>query len=63
MGCFSFGEKVADSMRHLRLAHVLPGDDKSKADVRFTSTVEANRGILSREFDTVEKAQQWLLEN
>lgn len=60
--CFSFGESLAQIAISLSIAHVLPKDAKSKADVRFTSTVEANRGITSREFETIDEARKWLLE-
>jgi hypothetical protein len=62
MGCFTFGEALAKSSLHLRIAHVLPTDTKSAAHVIFTSTVEANRGKSTGEFKTIEKARQWLLD-
>ena len=64
MDCFSFGESLAKATqyRYLRIAHVLPSDAESKQDVRFTSTVEANRGKSTREFETVEEAMEWLLD-
>ncbi|MBN2437201.1 MAG: hypothetical protein JXL20_01220 [Deltaproteobacteria bacterium] len=60
-GCFTFGKKLAETTTHLKIAHVLPSDAKSSQDVRFTSTVEANRGKTTGEFSTVEEARQWLL--
>ena len=59
--CLDFGQSLARKATSIRLAHVVPRDAKSKADVRFTSTVEANRGAVSREFETVEEARKWLL--
>jgi len=37
-------------------------DLRSRGDVRFTSTVEINRGRSAREFDSIEEARRWLLE-
>ena len=62
VSCFSFGASLANEPQHYRIAHVLPRDVKSAADVRFTSTVEANRGITSGEFQSIEEAEQWLRE-
>ncbi len=59
--CFSFGESLANFPQYLRLAHVLPRDIKSKQDVKFTSTVEANRGKDTGEFESIEEARKWLL--
>jgi hypothetical protein len=61
MDCFSFGESVASVPQHFRVAHVLPRDAKSAGDVRFTSIVEANRGKITREFGSIEEAEQWLI--
>lgn len=62
MDCLDFGQELARKAPALRIAHVVPGEARSKADVRFTSTVEANRGVVAREFATVEEARAWLLE-
>ena len=62
LGCFDFGRSFPQTSPPIRLAHVLPRDAKSRADVAFTSTVEANRGVSSREFETVDEARKWLLE-
>ncbi len=61
MSCFAFGQKLAERTKHLKIAHVLPSDTRSSEDVRFTSTVEANRGKTTGEFNTLEEARQWLL--
>jgi hypothetical protein len=61
--CFIFGEALAKSPLHLRIAHVLPIDVESAAKVKFTSTVEANRGKSTGEFKTIEEARRWLLAN
>ena len=61
MGCFTFGEALAKSPLRLRIAHVLPTDTKSAAQVIFTSTIEANRGKSTGVFKTTEEAIQWLL--
>jgi hypothetical protein len=60
--CFAFGESTARTPPYARIAHVLPPSGKSRADVRFTSTVEANRGKPTGEFETTEEARRWLLE-
>jgi len=62
MGCFIFGESVAYTLPTVLIAHVLPTDAKSREDVRFTSTVEANRGRSTGEFETIKEARKWLLE-
>jgi hypothetical protein len=62
LDCFSFGESLAHATPRLRLAHVLPNDAKSQRDVKFTSAVEANRGVLTREFETIDEAKNWLLD-
>ncbi len=61
VGCFLFGESVAKASTCLRIAHVMPADAKSKEDVEFTSTVEANRGVLTGMFETIDEAKNWLL--
>ncbi|UCE59245.1 MAG: hypothetical protein JSU63_17595 [Phycisphaerales bacterium] len=61
LSCFTFGESVSQTAPNVRLAHVLPTDVKSKNDVKFTSTVEANRGLATGEFDSIEEAKRWLL--
>jgi hypothetical protein len=60
VSCFNFGEQAAKLASSLRLAHVLPVDPGSREDVVFTSTVQANRGIQTRDFDSIEDAKQWL---
>ena len=61
MDCYSFGKMVAQSAQFLNIAHVFPKDPKACENVRFASTVEANRGKKTREFATVEEARKWLL--
>jgi len=61
MDCFAFGESFAQMSPKARIAHVLPIDAKSREDVKFTSDVCANRGLLTREFETVDQARSWLL--
>jgi hypothetical protein len=58
---FSFGEVVAKTPIHLRIAHVLPGHVKASQNVHFASTVESNRGKTTGAFETVEQARDWLL--
>ena len=62
LSCFSFGELLAKISPLLYIAHVLPTDAKSVKDVIFTSNVEANRGLLTREFSNVDEARHWLLQ-
>ncbi|MBN1392225.1 MAG: hypothetical protein JW947_05415 [Sedimentisphaerales bacterium] len=62
--CYNFGEALAeaDVSPATRIAHVLPKNDaKSIEDVKFTAAVAANRGRIADVFDSVEKAEQWLL--
>jgi hypothetical protein len=61
-GCFDFGELLAQKAQHIRIAHVLPADAKSRTDVQFTSTVVANRGVWTKDFQGLEEAKKWLLE-
>jgi hypothetical protein len=63
LDCYSFGESLAKTQPSLRIAHVLPTDARSANDVRFTSNVAANRGKLTGEFNSIEEARQWLLQN
>jgi hypothetical protein len=58
---YAFGKSVAEEISSLKLAHVLPQDSKASADVLFTSTVEANRGVNVRQFGSMEEARNWLL--
>ena len=60
-GCFRFGQTLVKRTKQLKIAHILPTDAMSRGDVRFTSTVEANRGETTGEFKTVEEAKEWLL--
>jgi len=59
--CFEFGESLARVTPRVVVANILPKNGKSRQDVLFTSTVASNRGLTSREFDTVEEAKSWLL--
>lgn len=64
--CFEFGEALAqgDIATATRIAHVLPKDNpKSVKDVRFTATVDANRGRITGLFKTIDEAKQWLLDS
>jgi len=60
-GCFKFGESVSMNSPHVRIAHVMPEDAGIRENIRFTSTVEKNRGKGTGEFETLEEARQWLL--
>jgi hypothetical protein len=61
MDCFAFGESFPLLSPLACIAHVLPTDEKSKKDVRFTSNVSANRGLLIGDFETVDQARNWLM--
>lgn len=61
MGCFTFGESLARTSPVVWIAHVLPSEARAREDVRFTSTVESNRGKPTGEFETLEEARAWLL--
>lgn len=58
--CFSFGKAVVRDLAGVYIAHVLPTDPKAREDVEFTANVAANRGAVTREFDTVDEAKTWL---
>ncbi len=58
---YDFGQSVAAALPGVRVAHVMPRDNEAKKDVRFISTVEANRGVSTAEFESVERAREWLL--
>jgi hypothetical protein len=60
MDCFAFGESFPLLSPKACIAHVLPEDQKSKKDVRFTSNVSANRGLLTADFETIDQAKNWL---
>ena len=61
MDCFAFGESFPLLSPKACIAHVLPIDEKSKKDVKFTSNVSANRGLLTGDFETVDQARSWLM--
>ena len=61
MDCFAFGESFPLLSPIACIAHVLPKDENSKKDVKFTSNVSANRGLLTRDFETVAQAKEWLM--
>ena len=61
LGCFEFGKSVARSTSIVQIAHVLPHDSDTQKDVKFTSVVEFNRGKITRDFNTVKAAENWLL--
>jgi hypothetical protein len=58
---FELGESFARAKPRVAIANILPKNAKSRQDIRFTSTVASNRGLTSREFDTAEEAENWLL--
>ena len=62
-GCFTFGVALSKTAPEVRIAHVMPANDKSSEDVEFTSSVAANRGKSTGEFKTVEEARKWLNES
>ena len=62
MNCYAFGESLARLFPGICIAHVLPVSIKSKKDIKFTSTVEANRGAITGDFEDIVKAREWLLE-
>jgi hypothetical protein len=46
-----------------RIAHVLQRNPARLDNVKFTTTVALNRGVVVREFDDVDAARRWLLES
>ena len=61
MESFDIGVAVAKTPLNLRVAHVFPAHAKARENVRFASNVEANRGRTTGEFETIERARNWLL--
>jgi len=61
MESFRFGEEVAMTPGFLHIAYVLPKPQKARENVQFASTVQANRGKSTGEFETVGEAMKWLL--
>lgn len=62
INCFNFGETFARTSSNIRVAHILPKDAKAKEDVRFVSNVGANRGLIIKDFETINEARKWLIE-
>ena len=64
LSSFGSGERTAeaDIPALTRIAYITPKDPKSAEDLKFATTVAANRGRIIRLFDSAEQAQQWLLE-
>ena len=60
---FSFAEVVAKTKQILRIAHVFPKHLKARENIRFASSVSANRGKITKEFENVEDAVSWLSNN
>jgi len=60
LGCFKFGERLAETSPTVQIAHILPIDNRAKMDVKFTADVEANRGRPNGVFETIEEARRWL---
>lgn len=60
--CFDFADSFARLFPHIQIAQVIPTEAKSREDSKFMNTVAVNRGLLAREFETVEEARKWLLE-
>jgi len=63
LDCFEFGTMLAEGaiQKEVYIAYVLPVDETSIRDVKFTFMVAANRGRLAAEFISQEDARQWLL--
>ena len=62
MSCFDFGTCLSETRPFAHVALVLPADHQSRDHVIFTANVAANRGGWIKEFDTVDAAKKWLLD-
>ena len=58
----ALGQHIADKSPRIPTALVLPVDPTSKVDVTYTMLVAENRGGMIRQFDNVEAATKWLLD-
>jgi hypothetical protein len=62
MELYEFGvtwSKLSIEMKVI-LAGVLPLNSKAHADIMFGNTVASNRGFITRSFDDINKAREWL---
>jgi hypothetical protein len=62
---FKFGKILAtdNRLKGVFLAHVLPILPNSSEDIDFISTVASNRGVITKNFTSLEDAKSWLLTN
>jgi hypothetical protein len=60
--CFFFGQALSRARLPFYVAHVMPIDITVREDIRFISTVAVNRGVTINEFESIEKARTWLLD-
>ncbi len=65
LGSFDFATGFQESgiPASARIAHVLPKDPNERSNVQFITTVAFNRGFQVREFETLEEARKWVLED
>ena len=63
VGAFKFGKTLAtdNRLKGVFLAHVLPILPDSSEDIDFISTVASNRGVITKNFASLEEAKNWLL--
>jgi hypothetical protein len=64
VGFFEFGESwtTASMPPRMLIACVLPSDAETRQNVELAINAAFNRGFPVREFDAVEEARAWLLE-
>ena len=64
MTCYEFGSTYQEEQggRVCRFATLMPLDAQAREDVKFTTTVGANRGTIVRLFTDEQQALEWLLE-
>jgi hypothetical protein len=60
LDCFMFGRTMANAMSGLRVAFVIPSDNKAINDLRFTLKVGEHPDILCAEFTSNDVAIDWL---
>jgi hypothetical protein len=60
--CYYFGESLSYTKLLIYIAHVMPTDVTIHEDIQFISTVAKNRGVISKNFATIDEAKTWLLE-
>ena len=61
IGCYEFGENLAEKLRNIKIANVLPEESAFTEEVSFISTVAVNRGVTIEVFKDADLALKWLM--